>query len=452
MRIFLVALLTIATASAQLKEYKPSRWNLFSKDQDVQLGKESAEEVRKTMPVVDNKELAGYMDRIGQRLAKSKRAGGFPYTFEIINDPSINAFALPGGPMFVHTGLIASVENESQLAGVLAHEMSHVSLRHGTSNVSKANLIQLPAMLAGQALGSKGGMLGTLGQLGVGLGAGSVLMRFSRDAEKEADLNGAQMMNDAGYDPAAMAIFFDKLNEGGQRDDSKLANFLSDHPTPGNRTKYVADQNKYLPKVKYSELDPQALARAKQAIAKLPPPPKPVAAPAGGGLAPSAQTRPSGQYQQHAGASYRFNYPSNWDMLGDPSAASVTVTPKATIVQDAQGGVHIGYGFMTSYFIPEDKKPNLQRDTAALLQEMKGANPGMRQTGNSKAVRVAGQSALVTPFQSASPYQGQQEVDMILTIARPEGLFYTVFIAPQGEWAGAQPAFDAVVASLQFVK
>ncbi|MFM2123823.1 MAG: hypothetical protein RL328_274 [Acidobacteriota bacterium] len=454
MRFVLLSLLTVGALSAQLKEYKPSRLNLFSKDQDVQLGKESADEVRKTMPIVNNKDLVAYMNRIGQKLAASKRAGGFPYTFEIINDPSINAFALPGGPMFVHTGLIASVENESQLAGVLAHEMSHVSLRHGTSNVSKANLIQLPAMLAGQALGTKGGMLGTLGQLGVTLGAGSVLLRFSRDAEKEADLNGAQMMNDAGYDPTAMAIFFDKLNEGGKRDDGKLANFLSDHPTPGRRTTYVAEQNKYLPKVKYAELDPQALARAKQEVAKLPPPPKPVAAaaPAGGGTAPGAQTRPSGQYKQHAGSSYRFNYPSNWDVLGDPNAASVTVAPKATIVQDAQGNVQVGYGFMTAYFVPQDQKPNLQRDTAALLQQMKGANPGMTQTGNARGVKVAGQDALLTPFESGSPYAGQKETDMILTIARPEGLFYTVFIAPQAEWAGAQPAFDAVVSSLQFVK
>lgn len=457
MRLVVILALAIGTLTAQVKEYKPSRLNLFSKDQDVQLGKESADEVRKTMPIVDNKELVSYMDRIGQRLAKSKRAGGFPYTFEILNDPTINAFALPGGPMFIHTGLIASVENESQLAGVLAHEMSHVSLRHGTSNVSKANLIQLPAMLAGQVLGSKGGMLGTLGQLGVGLGAGSVLLRFSRDAEKEADLNGAQMMNDAGYDPNAMAIFFDKLNEGGKRDDSKLTNFMSDHPTPGNRTKYVADQNKFLPKIKYSELDPQELTKAKAIIAKLPPPPKPVptataAAPAGGGTAPTAQTRPSGQFKQHKGAAYAFNYPTNWEVFGDANASSVTVAPRATLVQDAKGNVQIGYGFMTSYYVPQDGKPNLQRDTAALLQQMAGANPGMRQTGNARAVKVGGLDALLSPFQSASPYQGQQETDMILTIARPEGLFYTVFIAPQSEWAGAQPAFDAVVSSLQFAK
>ena len=457
MRLLVLIALGIGTLSAQVEQFKPSRLNLFSKDQDIQLGKESADEVRKTMPVINNPELSNYLTRIGQRLAKSPRAGGYPFTFEVINDPSINAFALPGGPMFINTGLVASVENESQLAGVMAHEMSHVALRHGTSNVSKANLIQRPAMLLGQAAGSKGGLWGTLGQLGVSLGSGSVLLRFSRDAEKQADLNGAQMMNDAGYDPNAMAIFFDKLNENGKRDDSKLANFLSDHPTPGNRTKYVADQNKFLPKIKYSELDPNELTKAKQVVAKLPAPPKPAAAAtaaagANPGTAPTAQSRPSGQVKAYKGPHFQLNYPSNWDVLGDPNASSVTIAPKATLVQDAKGNVQIGYGLMTAYYVPQDGKPNLQRDTTALLQQMAGANPGMRQNGTAKSVRVGGQAALLTPFQSTSPYQGQQETDMILTIARPEGLFYAVFIAPQSEWAGAQPAFDGVVGSLQFLQ
>src|SRR6185312_11882515 len=104
-----------------------------------------------TEPIVQNKDLVDYINRIGKRLAASKHAGDFPFTFEVINTPEINAFALPGGPMFVNTGLIAAVDNESELAGVLAHEMSHVALRHGTTNVSKANLIQLPAMLLQQA-------------------------------------------------------------------------------------------------------------------------------------------------------------------------------------------------------------------------------------------------------------------------------------------------------------
>ncbi|MEO5926089.1 MAG: M48 family metallopeptidase [Bryobacteraceae bacterium] len=459
MRILLIVTLAAsAFAADKLKEYKPGWLNMFSQEQDVQLGKESADEVRKTMPVVNNAELTGYVNRIGARLAKSKRAGGYPYTFEVINDPSINAFALPGGPMFVHTGLLASLDNESQLAGVLAHEMSHVSLRHGTSNVSKANLVQLPAMLAGTALGNKGGIWGTLGQLGIGLGAQSMLLKYSRNAETEADLNGAQIMNDAGYDPTQMALFFQKLDGGaggGGGDNSKLANFMSDHPTPGNRVKYVNDQNKLLPKKSYSEPEASALPRVKQIVAGLPPPPKPVQ-PAAGAAAPGGQggatpdPRPSGKYRAHQGSGFQLNYPDNWEVFGDPNSPSVTIAPRSTLVQGQNGQVEIAYGMLTSYYFPSDNKGNLQRDTAALVKQM--GDSQVKATGNAKTVKVAGQNALLTPMESQSPYQGQREIDMLLTVARPEALFYIVFIAPESEWAGTQKAFDAVVASLQFTK
>ena len=264
---------------AQVKEYKPSTLNFFSKDQEIQLGKESAVEVRKTMQVIDNKDLTGYINRLGSRLAKSTHAGAYPFTFEVVNDPSINAFALPGGPMFVHTGLIAALDSESQLAGVLAHEMSHVALRHGTSNASKANMVQLPSVLGAQYAGSKGGILGQLAPLGINAGAQSLLLKYSRSAEKEADLNGAQIMNDVGYDPTQMAKFFEKLEAQGNRDNSKLANFMSDHPTPGNRVQYVSEEAKKLPKITYSEAEPQNLATMKQIVASLPAP-KPPAAPA----------------------------------------------------------------------------------------------------------------------------------------------------------------------------
>ena len=459
----LVLLSLAATAFAaeqapKVKEFKPSRLNLFSPEQDIQMGKESADEVRKTMQVVNNPELTGYISRIGSRLAKSPHAGGYPFTFEVVNDPSINAFALPGGPMFVHTGLITSLDNESQLAGVLAHEMSHVALRHGSSNVSKANFIQLPAMLSGAMLGNKGGIWGTLTQLGIGLGAQSLLLKYSRSAETEADLNGAQIMNDAGYDPTQMAVFFQKLEStgsGGTADNSKLANFLSDHPTPGNRVKYVSDQNKLLPKKSYSEPEAAALPRSKQIVAALPPPPpppKPAAQAAATGTPQAApDPHPSGKYRQHQGSGFQLNYPDNWDVVGDPNSPSVTIAPRAGLIQNQQGQVAIAYGLLTAFYFPQDGKGNLQRDTTDLVKQMQ-ANSHVNQTGSAKAVKVAGQSALLTPLESQSPYPGKREIDMLLTIARPDTLFYIVFITPDYEWSATQKAFDDIVASLQFTK
>src|ERR1700740_3367611 len=196
-------------------EFHPG-FNLFSKEQDVQLGKESDDQVRKQMTVLKDPVLTAYVNRVGQRLVSSREAheSGFPFTFEVVADPSINAFALPGGPMFIHTGLLRAVDNEAQLAGVMGHEMSHVILRHGTNQASKSRLIELPAVLGQQVAG--GSLIGQLTQMGIGLGANSVLLKFSRTAESQADLMGSHLMAEAGYNPIEMARFFNKLNaEGG---------------------------------------------------------------------------------------------------------------------------------------------------------------------------------------------------------------------------------------------
>src|SRR5437879_3309064 len=171
LRVSSLFLLASSALFAQLQQFKPG-FNLFSKEQDVQLGKEAAAQVEKQMEVVRNPELQAYIERIGKRLAAQPQAGGFPYTFKVVKDPSINAFALPGGPTFVNTGLIAAADNEDQLAGVMAHEISHVALRHGTNQASKANLLQIPAALAGALIGN-GSLMGQLAQLGIGLGFNS---------------------------------------------------------------------------------------------------------------------------------------------------------------------------------------------------------------------------------------------------------------------------------------
>jgi predicted Zn-dependent protease len=274
MRGFIAAVLLLAAPAlpaADRKELKPG-FNIFTLDQDIQMGRQSAAEVRKTQVVVDNDELTGYLTRIAARLGKSTRAGNFPFQFAVLNDKSINAFALPGGPIFVHTGLLAAIENESQLAGVLAHEMSHVALRHGTHEATKAVLVEAPAALLGATIGDDS-TIAKLAQEGIALGAQSVLLKYSRDAEREADLNGTRMMNDTGYNPIQMARFFEKLQAQGAGGDGLLANWLSDHPPPGNRVQAVQDEIRYLPRVSYRESEPGTVGRMKSVVAKLPPPP-----------------------------------------------------------------------------------------------------------------------------------------------------------------------------------
>src|SRR6267378_58869 len=268
-----IAFLTAVTWAQRPSQFRPG-FNLFSKEQDVQLGQESAAQVRKQMTVIQDPVLTQYVNRVGKRLTASRETqeSGFPFTFDVVADPSINAFALPGGPMFINTGLLRAVDNEAQLAGVMGHEMSHVILRHGTNQASKSKLIELPAVLGSQMTGNS--MMGKLAQLGIGLGANSVLLKFSRSAESQADLMESHLMAESGYDPREMARFFEKLNgEGGQR----APQFLSDHPNPDNREKAIQEEAQRLPQQNYRYQTGQ-FQRMKQAVAQIhEPKPKPAA-------------------------------------------------------------------------------------------------------------------------------------------------------------------------------
>jgi predicted Zn-dependent protease len=153
-----------------------------------------------------------------------------------VNTSDINAFALPGGYVYVNRGLISAVRNEGELAGVLAHEMAHVAQRHGTSQASKAYGAQIGVGLLGQVLGGRGHRLGIGEQLLGNLGLSALFMKFSRGAESEADRVGAQMMARAGYNPMAMADFFDVLASQQRSNPGAVSQFFSDHPSPQNRS------------------------------------------------------------------------------------------------------------------------------------------------------------------------------------------------------------------------
>ena len=169
----------------------------------------------------------------GRRLASRAPGARYPYQFKVVNDAAINAFALPGGFLYINRGIFDNASNEAQLAGVLAHEISHVALRHGTNQMSKAYAAQAPSAVLGGVLGSSIG--GIMAQTGASFAANSVLLKFSRDAERQADLMGTQILYDSGYDPRAMAQFFEKIEA---QSGSRGAEFL-DHPNPGNRISSV---------------------------------------------------------------------------------------------------------------------------------------------------------------------------------------------------------------------
>ena len=176
------------------------------------------------------------VERIGRRLVAAVPARfeqpAFRYSFDVVNLREINAFALPGGPMFLHRGMLQAARTDDEVAGVMAHELSHVVLRHGTLQAAKAQKFQIGA-IAGQILGSiVGGQKGAIIAQGSQIGLGTYFLKYSREYEREADLLGAQIMARAGYDPRQMANMFRTIQQQGGNSGPE---FLSDHPDPGNR-------------------------------------------------------------------------------------------------------------------------------------------------------------------------------------------------------------------------
>jgi beta-barrel assembly-enhancing protease len=210
--------------------------NLFSVQEDAEVGRQAAQDAERQLPMLRDGTTEGYINAIVQRLAAVAPGPRFPYRARVVNAADINAFALPGGYVYVNRGLIEAVRNEGELAGVLAHEMAHVAQRHGTSQATKAYGAQMGVVLLGQLLGGRDQRLGVGEQIMGSLGLNALFMKFSRNAESEADRVGAQMMSRAGYDPMAMANFFDLLAAQQRGNPSAVSQFFSDHPSPQNRS------------------------------------------------------------------------------------------------------------------------------------------------------------------------------------------------------------------------
>lgn len=442
---------------AQLQQLKPG-WNLFSMQQDVQLGQEAAVEVERKAAVVHNRELDDYLNTILLKLEQSpyartladdrSRSGLFPFHIHVIYDKKVNAFALPGGPIFIQTGLIEAAENEAQLAGVIGHEMSHVVLRHSTNQASKQNLVALPALLAEALVGNS--MLGQLAKIGIGLGANSVLLKFSRTDETEADYNGAEMVADAGYNPRELANFFEKLEAKSGRQ-NELTQFLSDHPNPGNRVAAVSEEVRYLPRRAYVEDETGQFQRMQDLVHNISSPGEARANIGDEEHKPAvAGARPGSRLIAYRGKSFSLAYPENWQVYGERQSNTVTIAAHDGIVESANGEPQIGYGLQVSYYSLPGSGVDLNRDTQALVRQLKQANAGMRTGRDPRGIQVGDQPALLTTLYAASPYRGEQEVDALVTVVRPEGLFYAIFIAPQSEFEQVQGIFEDVLRSVRF--
>src|SRR5213593_2095523 len=251
-----VSCLTVVTVAftpllAQPTQVKPG-FNIFSEQQDVEIGRQSAAEAERQLPLLNDRRVEGYATEIIRRLAAAAPGAKYPYQIRVVNASDINAFSLPGGFMYVNRGLIEAARTEPELAAVLAHEMAHVALRHGTHQASKAYMTQAGLGILGGLLG-RGGNSGQVIQAVGGLGLNALFLKFSRDMEYQADTVGAQIMARSGYDPRAMADFFQVLRNEQRSNPSRLAQFFSDHPAPADREARIRQEAQRIGAVRTSQ-------------------------------------------------------------------------------------------------------------------------------------------------------------------------------------------------------
>jgi hypothetical protein len=442
-------LLVFCIGSTTLLEarVKPSSgFDMFSAQEEVQAGQQAAADVRKQLPVLpDSDPVTKYVQRLGQKLASHAPGEKWPYEFHVVNQKEINAFALPGGPIFVNLGTIQAADNEAQLAGVMAHEISHVVQRHGTRAASKQMAAQLPLAILGGVMGR--GVLSQMAQLGISFGVGSYFLKNSRKAESEADLLGSDVMYDSGYDPHQMAVFFAKLaEEGGARGPQ----FFSDHPDPGNRAQAVSKEVATLPSKKFLTDSPE-FHDIKQRVAGM----KPLTAQQIAAQQQQNSTGQSGSVVPTGGSkpfthnNYKLSYPESWEVFGDQSS-SVTIAPRSGVSENA-----IAYGAMINTYQPEDSGVSLDQATHELITSLRQSNPDLRAVGNDESIRVNSVSGRSLDLIGTSPIKDQQgqpakERDWLVTFKRSDGtLLYLVFIAPDKDFGSLRPTFEQMLKSLQ---
>jgi len=217
--------------------------NFVSLEKEIQLGAQFAQLFEETARLVEDPVVTEYVDRLGQKIVKHSDAK-VPFVFKVVDTEEVNAFALPGGYLYVNKGLILEADNESELAGVLAHEIAHVTARHATERMTKGQLLQfaaIPALFVG------GGLAGVGIQNGLGLGLNLAVLGITRKSEAEADQLGTQYLWNTEYDPQGFITFFEKLEARQKDKPGKFAGFFRTHPTPESRIEKVQKEISYLP-------------------------------------------------------------------------------------------------------------------------------------------------------------------------------------------------------------
>lgn len=463
---FAVLVMPLAALGQSRVEMPKNKYNVSD---DVQAGQQAAQQVHQQMPILRDNSVDGYVEAVGRRLVAAIpsefQQPSFRYSFDVVDARDINAFALPGGPMFVNRGMIEAARTEGEMAGVMAHEISHVALRHATAQATETQKFQIGSVL-GQIAGAViGGGVGQVVAAGSQIGFGAGALKYSRKYETQADILGAQIMARAGYDPRDLANMFRTIAQQGGG--SGGPEWLSSHPNPGNREQRIMQEASML-RVEggrgdsaqfrqiQSRLRGYPRARTMAEIARSG---QRYPSQGGGQQYPDQGQYPDGQqggvyargervaypstrYQTQRTSLFSVAIPSNWRQLGDQS--SVSYAPEGAYGQQGiTHGVMFGVGQTQS-----DDLQNAAREVVGGL--MQGENGYLRQAGGFTRSTIDGRAALATTLTGRSPLTGRAERVTIVTTTLGNGqVFYMAAVSPQNEYATYQRAFNDILRSLQ---
>jgi peptidase M48-like protein len=434
--------------------------NKYKPEDDVKLGRQAAAEAERQLPILNDSEVTGYVSRVGQRLVSNipsqYQHPGFSYYFKVVNARDINAFALPGGPMYVNRGMIEAARNEGEMAGVMAHELSHVALRHGTAQASKAQKYGLLAGILGIGGAILGGPAGAAAQI-AGQGVGVYFLKFSREYETEADILGAQIMAGSGYDPMDLANMFRTIE---QRGGGSSGGFLSSHPSPANRYARIQQEARLL-RIENPIRNTPDFSRVQARLRSMGPAPSMEEIARSGQRYPTGENTgnyptnaprgrveyPSTRYQTHDvfGGGLRVSVPSNWREI--PSGDSVWFAPEGAYGQ-YQGQAVFTHG--VNFGVAQTQSRNLQQATSEFLRGLVQGNGNMRQRTGLQRTTLSGRTAYTTSFTNINEATGQAENVTVVTTQLQDGrLLNMIAVAPENEAGVFQNAFRNVMRSIQ---
>ncbi len=453
---FFVAVIFAVTPLAALGQTPIKyRKNKYTIQQDVELGQQAAREVEKQLPILNDRDSTAYLQDLGRRLVDAMPSEfqhqEFRYYFKLVDARDINAFALPGGPMYVNRGMIESAQSEGELAGVMAHELSHVALRHGTAQVTKQQSFKSTAITLGSIIGGAvlGGEAGA--QIGA-VGAAAYGLKFSREYETEADILGARMMAQAGYDPMDLANVFKTIEQQGGG--GNTPGFLSSHPNPKDRFERIQKERALLRVSSNPIRQTRELARTQERFRALPRArTMEEIAKSGGGNTGGGEGQNGGKYSanvQLPSTRYRtennnvfsISLPDNWENAGGDQTSS-TYAPAG-----AYGNEGITHGIVIG--LARTQNRDLAAATDEYLQGVLQSNTYLRQRTAPERGTLANRTALGTTLNGTSPVTGRTEIVVVFTMQKKSGeLLYLLTVVPETQQSSYSSAFTAIRRSLR---